>query len=99
MAGEIEPVRVHDLVPGRHEISDEFLVDVGTPVNFRKGTELRVRSEDQIDTGSGPLLLLRLPVTAFVCVVAGLLPLRVHVEQVDEEVVRQFSGSGGKDAV
>ena len=52
---QVETVQVHDLVPGRHEVSNELLLRVARPVNFRQSLELRVGTEDQIDTGTGPL--------------------------------------------
>jgi len=51
-----------------------------------------VRTEDQIDAGAGPLDRLRLAVAALVTGCHGRLPLRAHVEQVDEEVFVSFSG-------
>ena len=60
-------------------------------IDFRERAQLRVRAEDQVDAGAGPLDLARLAVAALVDAVGagGRLPLRAHVEQVDEEVVRQ----------
>src|SRR5262245_8678274 len=53
-SGEIEPVEVHDLGPGRHEVAHEFLLGVAAAIDFRERTELRVRSEEQIDARGGP---------------------------------------------
>ena len=46
--------------------------------------------------GFRPAVLFREP---FVHAVAGRVPLRAHVEQVDEEVVRQRTRLAGEDAV
>src|SRR5262245_17726962 len=86
--GEVVAVEVHHLAPGRHEILHELLLRVGAGIDLREGAPLRVRAEDQVDAGAGPLDLLGLAVAALVHAVgAGRLPLRAHVEQVDEEVV------------
>src|SRR5260370_26947968 len=77
-----------------HEICHKLLLGVRARIDFREGTQLRVRTEDQVDTGAGPLELIRLPIASFVhgSRAIGLprrLPLRARVEQVDEEVVGQ----------
>ena len=51
---QVETVQVHDLVPGRHEVSNELLLRVAGPVDFGQSLELRVGTEAQIDTGTGP---------------------------------------------
>src|SRR5205085_2450052 len=63
--------------------------------------QLRVRTKDQVDTRAGPLELVRLLVAPLVYAfkAGGGLPLRAHVEQVDEEVVRQRLRPLGEDAV
>jgi hypothetical protein len=38
--GEVEPVQVHDLVPGRHEVANEPLPGVGARVDLGDSTEL-----------------------------------------------------------
>jgi len=58
-----------------------------------------VRTEDQVDTGPGPLRRIGLAVAAFISAVRGRMPLRAHVEQVDEEVVGERAYLGGEDAV
>ena len=58
-----------------------------------------MRAEDQVDRRAGPFQLMCLAVAALVEVVTGRHPFRAHVEQVDEEVVRQLLGLLGEDAV
>ena len=61
--------------------------------------ELRVRPEDQVDARRPPPQFVGLAVAAFVGAVGDGMPLRLHGEQVDEEVVRQDAGPVGEDAV
>ncbi len=63
-----------------------------------------MRTEDQIDAGAGPLDFVRFAIESLENLaravgVIGRLPLRVHVEQIDEEVVRQRTGLLSEDAV
>src|ERR1700680_4302665 len=100
-SGEVEAIEVHHLGPRRHEVFHELLLRVLARIDFREGAQLRVRTEDQVDAGAGPLDLARLPVAPLVHAfgASGRLPLRAHVEQVDEEVVRQRPWPLGKDAM
>ena len=54
-SGEVEAVKVHYLVPRRYKVVQELLLGVLTSVDFRQGSELGVRTEDEVDTGTGPL--------------------------------------------
>ena len=54
-SGQIEPVKIHDLVPRCHKIVQELLLGVLTSVDFRQGPQLGVGAEDQVDPGAGPL--------------------------------------------
>src|SRR5262249_35278901 len=96
---EIKAVSVHHFGPRRHEVLHELLLGVRTRIDFGEGAKLRVRTEDQVDAGAGPLDRLRLPVAALVNAVAGWLPLRAHVEEVDEKVVRQLLLLLGEDTM
>src|SRR5690348_7845168 len=88
--GEIESIEVHDLVPRGDEVAHELLLRVSRRIHLRDCAELRVRTEDQVDGRGRPLNRPRAAVAALVRVVpCGWLPLRAHVEQVDEEVVGQ----------
>src|SRR5438132_3431933 len=86
--GKVEAIKIHHLVPSCHEVTHERLLRVVASIDFREGSELRVRTEDQVDAGAGPLDRVRPPVASLVNAfrASGGLPLRAHVEQVDEEV-------------
>ena len=60
---EVEAVQVHYLVPHRYKVVQELLLGVLTSVDFRQGPELGVRTEDEIDTGAGPLEFARCAIT------------------------------------
>src|SRR5712671_2198672 len=53
-SGEVIAVKVHHLGPGRHEVFHKLLLRVRARIDFRKGAELGVRTEDQVNTGAGP---------------------------------------------
>src|SRR5688572_16812377 len=73
-SSNVEAVSVHHLGPRRHEVLYELLLRVRTPIDFREGAKLRMRAEDQVDGGGGPLRRLRLAVAALVHVVASRAP-------------------------
>ena len=100
-SGEVETVKVHDFVPCRHKIVQELLPGVLTSVNFRQSPELGVGTEDQVNTGAGPLELTRLAIAPFkhVRVFRHRLPLGAHIEQVHEEVIGQRLRTLGEDAM
>ena len=59
-----------------------------------------MRAKNEVDTRAGPFLVARSTVRALVdAVIAERLPCIGHVEQIDEEIVRELSHSFGKDAV
>src|SRR6202790_3719928 len=97
---DVEAIKVHHLGPRLDEVIRKLLLGVRASIDFRDGTELGMRPEDQIDACAGPLHRLRLAVAALVFAIgASWLPLRAHVEEVDEEVVRQCFRLLGEDAV
>src|SRR6478752_1289876 len=53
--GQIVAIQVHHFVPRSHEVLHKRLLRVAARVNFRERAELGVRTEDEIDTGAGPL--------------------------------------------
>ena len=57
-----------------------------------------MRAEDQVDAGRGPLGRIGLAVPALIGVFAGRMPLRAHVEQVDEVVIGQRARLPGQNA-
>src|SRR5215471_15589500 len=63
---EVEAVRVHHLGPRRYEVFHKLLLRVRAPIDFRQSTQLRVRTEDQVDAGAGPLNFVCLPVMPLV---------------------------------
>ena len=100
-SSEVESVKVHHLIPGRYKVMNELLLGVLTSVDFCQGPKLGVRTEDEVDTGAGPLEFARCAITTLehVFVFRACIPGRAHVEQVHEEVVRQRPGALGEDAV
>src|SRR5581483_559262 len=97
----IVAIRVHDLRPCRHEVVYELVLRSGAGIDFREGTQLRVRTENQVDTCSGPLGGVRLTIASFVDAVfpVGRMPLRAHIQQVDEEVIGQNARRLSEDTV
>src|SRR5262245_33110309 len=68
--GKAEAVKVHHLAPRCHEVTHERLMRVVACIGFRDGSELRVRAEDEVDGGAGPLDLTRPAVPPLVDVLA-----------------------------
>ena len=54
---KVESIEVHDLVPRGHEVAHELLLRVVARVDLRERTELRVRTEDEVDAATDPLAL------------------------------------------
>src|ERR1019366_6215812 len=81
-SGKVEAIKVHHLVPRGHKVTRERRLRVARSIDFREGSELGVRPEDEIDNRAGPLELARRPIApfqhAFGC--GGRLPRRAHVE-------------------
>src|SRR5215471_2687977 len=100
-SGEVEPVEIHDLVPGGHEVTYELLLRVAARIDLRDGPKLGIRAEHQVDGGGGPLDFAGGVIAAFVHVLSRgrCLPLGAHVEQVHEEVVGQRLRPAGEHAV
>src|SRR5262245_55145355 len=63
-SGEVEAISVHHLGPRRHEVGHELRFRVVGSVDFGKGAQLRVRTEDEVDTGAGPLQFAALAVVS-----------------------------------
>ena len=100
-SGEVEAIKVHHLVPGRYEVLHELLLGVLTCIDLGQSPELGVRTEDEIDTGAGPLEFARCAITTLehVFVFRGCLPRRAHVEQIHEEIIGERLWPLGEDAV
>ena len=62
---QIKTIEVHHLVPNRHEVIDKLLLCVGTGINFRNGSKLRVRTKHEIDGSGSPLDFTRFAVPSF----------------------------------
>jgi len=88
-------------MPRSGEVEAVKVLGVLTSVDFRQGPELGVRTEDEVDTGAGPLEFAALAITTLehVFVVRGCLPRRAHVEQIHEEVIGERLRPLGEDAV
>ena len=56
---KVEAVEIHHLVPRRHEVAHKRLTCVVAGIEFRDGSELRVRTEDDVNGGARPLDLPR----------------------------------------
>src|SRR5207237_2584681 len=52
---KVEAVKIHHLAPRNRKVPHELLLRVRASVDFRDGSELRVRTEDDVDGGAGPL--------------------------------------------
>jgi hypothetical protein len=101
LSSEVEAVKVHYLIPRRYEVAQELLLGVIACVDFRQGPELRVRTEDEVDTGTGPLEFARFAISTleYIFVFRGCLPYCAHVEQVHEEVIGERFWPLGEDTV
>ena len=63
-SGEVEAVKVHYLVPHPYKVLQELLLGVLTSIDFRQSPELGVRTENEVDTGAGPLEFAARAITA-----------------------------------
>ena len=52
---KVEAIEIHHLAPCRHKVAYKRLLGVVTGIDFRDGPELGIRTEDEIDDGTGPL--------------------------------------------
>src|SRR5438309_354487 len=88
-SGEVVAIKVHYFVPRSREVLHKRLFRVVTCIDFCDCSELGVRTEEEIDARAGPLDFVRRPIAplkhAFGC--SRGLPLGIHVEQVDEEII------------
>src|SRR6266478_2129538 len=99
-SGKVVAIKVHHLFPRSREVLHKRLLRVVARIDFRECPELGVRTEDKVDTGAGPLDFARRAVAPLKHAFSrGGLPLRTHVEQVDEEIIRQRFRPVGEDAV
>jgi hypothetical protein len=51
---EVVPVQVHDLVPGRHEITHELVLRVVAGIDLGQRPKLRVRAKNEVGGRGGP---------------------------------------------
>src|SRR5215813_1361071 len=56
---QIETIEIHHFVPHRYEVFHKLLLRIGLCINFRKSSELGMRTEEQVYAGGGPLELAR----------------------------------------
>ena len=98
---EVEAIKTHHLAPSRYKVTHERLLPIAASIDFSEGSELGVRTEDEIDYSAGPLEIAGRPIAplqyGFRC--SGLLPLRVHVEEIHEEIIGQCFGPFGENAL
>src|ERR1700753_654393 len=52
---QIEPIEVHDLVPGRHEATDKLRLRIRAPIDLGQRPQLRVGTEYEIGARRSPL--------------------------------------------
>jgi hypothetical protein len=88
---KIEAVKVHDFRPRGHEVIHKLLLGVFAGVDLRECSQLGVGTEHKIHSTTKPANFTRLAISPFEEVIAHgrLLPFRVHVEQIHEEVIGQ----------
>ena len=68
-------------------------------INLCDCPQLGMRTENKIDARTGPLDLAGRPIAPLIHAFGQCgFPLRVHIQQVDEEIVRQRLGPVGEDA-
>src|SRR4051794_33779808 len=63
---QVVAIEVHDLVPCGDKVFHELLLRSCASIDLRERTQLRVRTEDQVDPCSSPLWRVRLAVAALV---------------------------------
>ena len=98
---KVEAIKIHHLVPRDHEVAYERLLRVATSVDFRDGSQLGVRAEDEVHPGAGPLEITAPAIAPLEHVLrcGGRLPLGIHVEQIHKVVIGQRSWPIGENAV
>ena len=100
--GEIEAVKVHHLVPYADEVLHKLRFCIFTCIDFRDRPELRVRAEEQVNSRGGPFEFAGPAIVSLVDAtgaVGSWLPPRVHVEQVNEEIIRQCLWTRSENAM
>jgi hypothetical protein len=96
-AGQIEAVKVHDLIPHSNEVLDELLLSVRAGVDLSSRAELRVRANDKIGASGGPLLVgLAVDTLESLAALVGRAPRDVGVKDVDEELVGELARGLGE---
>jgi hypothetical protein len=73
---EVVAIKVHHLVPGRHEIPNKHRLRVAAGIDFRKRSKLGVGTENQVDNGARPLEFAARPVAPLLLIVAHMEPIR-----------------------
>ena len=61
---KVKSVKYHYLAPYCYKVINELIRGILRSVNFRQCPELGVRTEDEVDTGAGPLEFASCAVTA-----------------------------------
>jgi hypothetical protein len=71
----LKAIEIHDFVPCRNEVPDEFLLGVGASVNFRNSAQLCMRSKNQINPRARPFALARFAQASAIAEKSGQLTL------------------------
>src|ERR1700761_9489572 len=98
---QIVTIEVHHLIPGGDEVMDKLFLPVRAPIDLGQRPKLSIGTEDQVDPCAGPLHRARLAISPFKHVLSARnrLPLRPHIQQIEEEVVGQRSRLRGQYAM
>lgn len=88
LRAEVEAIRIHDFRPSRNKLLDEPVLRRVAGIDLRDSSQLRLGAENKIYSRRLPFALARLAIKAFKdLAVLALLPFRIDIEQVLEEVV------------
>src|ERR1700731_5425550 len=100
-SGKVVAIKVHYLVPRSREVLHKRLLRVVARIDFCESAELGIRAEDKVGARGRPLGFAGRPITPLIHAFSrgGGLPLRIHIQQVAKEIIRQRLGPVGEDAV
>src|SRR5437868_5349577 len=97
---EVKAIEIHHFVPGRRKVTHEDRLRVAARIHFGQPSQLRVRSEDEINNASRPLWIPGGPIESLQhALCTGPLPFRGHVEKIHEVIIGQRAGLIGENTV